>query len=230
MTPRVLLNADLGEDPHELARDEALAGVVDALNIACGGHAGDAGSMAHFAELAVSQGKLLSAHPSYPDRANFGRVRSDIAAAALEASLIEQIRALVRAASGGLIAWIKPHGALYHEAMRDTPTALALISAARAAAPLAAIVTQAGPVGEPLASLCREHGFAVIREAFADRRLDAQGRLLPRSDPSALITDPREAAEHVRSLKQSLQFGTLCVHADTPNGVALARAIRGDHR
>lgn len=226
MTQRPLLNADLGEDPEHVAHDQALARVVDALNIACGGHAGDARSMAHFAALAQREGKLLAAHPSYPDRANFGRVRIPIAPTALEAELREQIRALASAAGGVPIRWIKPHGALYHEAMRDTPTGLALLAAARASAPEAAIVSQAGPPGEAFTALCRAHGFAVIREAFADRRLDAQGRLLARTDPAALITDPGEAAAHARLVADRFHADTLCVHADTPGALEIAAAAR----
>lgn len=226
MTTRPLLNADLGEDPCERARDEALAQVVDVLNVACGGHAGDTESMAHFASLAAKGGKILAAHPSYPDRANFGRVRVSLSAAALSASLEAQLAALRAAAGPTPIAWIKPHGALYHAVMLDEASALALLSAAKAVAPEASLVTQAGPPGDRFTDLCRRRNVAVVREAFADRRLDHLGRLLPRGDARALITDLREAASHVLELRRTLEFHTLCVHADTPGAMMIAREAR----
>ncbi|MDX2017487.1 MAG: LamB/YcsF family protein [Planctomycetota bacterium] len=226
MTTRPLLNADLGEEPLELARDEALAELVDVLNIACGGHAGDTSSMARFAALASRPGGLLAAHPSYPDRPNFGRVRMNIQPQALAESLRSQLRALKMAAGETPIAWVKPHGALYHAAMTDAAVAHALLDAARDVSPGAAIVTQAGPVGDALAQICADRGTRVVREAFADRRLDDDGRLLPRTDPRALITDPREALEHATRLWSALQFDTLCVHADTPNALAIVRELR----
>lgn len=226
MTTRPLLNADLGEEPLELARDEALAELVDVLNVACGGHAGDATSMARFAALASHSGKVLAAHPSYPDRPNFGRVRTNIQPQALAESLRSQLRTLKAAAGATPIAWIKPHGALYHAAMTDSAVAHALLDAARDVLSAAAIVIQAGPAGDALAELCAGRDTPVVREAFADRRLDAHGNLLPRTDPRALITDPREAVEHATRLRSALKFDTLCVHADTPNALAIARDLR----
>lgn len=226
MTTRPLLNADLGEEPLELARDEALADLVDVLNVACGGHAGDAASMARFAALASRSGKVLAAHLSYPDRPNFGRVRMNMEPQALANSLRSQLRALRAAAGETPIAWVKPHGALYHAAMTDAAVAHALLDAARDVSPGAAIVMQVGPVGAALAQLCTDRGTPVVREAFADRRLDAHGSLLPRTDPRALIIDPREAVEHATRLRSALKFDTLCVHADTPNALAIARELR----
>lgn len=234
MTRTIDLNCDLGEDPAAIARDEQLAGIVTSLNIACGGHAGDERTMAHFTQLAAKLGRSPGAHPSYPDRANFGRAEIAIAPAALGSSLREQLAALTRAAAGVPITHVKPHGALYHAAAHCRDTAEMLARAVRDTCPHAAIV---GPAGSPALDWWRAFGLAVIPEAFADRRYLSDGRLAPRTDPDAVLP-AAEAAQQALDIATGrgpltrdgiripLHAATLCIHSDTPGACDIARLVR----
>jgi UPF0271 protein len=204
----VRLNLDAGEhddEPEELWR------LVDIVAIACGGHAGDERSMARVIEACERQ--ELGAHPSYPDRARFGRVSVAMAADAIAATVEEQCRALaaVAGARGRRIDWVKPHGALYHDVIRDPATAAAVVRGARAA------LGDVGFIGQ------ERLGARWLREGFADRAM-RDGRLVPRAEPGALITDPAAAA--AQALRLAAEVDTICVHADTPGALAIARAVR----
>ena len=219
------LNIDLGElegEPEELY---ALATVV---NVACGGHAGDAASMARAAALAAARGARVAAHPSYPDRARFGRERLDIGGDALRESVRVQCAAL-RAAAGaaGLrVEALKLHGALYHDAAGDPARAEAALEGAieGLGGELRAVVGP--PWGEALAAAARARGLAYAREGFADRVYDAEGRLAPRSAPGALLVDPAACAAQAARLAAAGGCETVCVHGDSPGAPAIARAVR----
>lgn len=234
MTRTIDLNCDLGEDPAALDRDEQLAGIVTSLNIACGGHAGDERTMAHFAQLAASLGRSPGAHPSYPDRPNFGRAEMAIAPEALESSLRDQLAALTRAAAGVRITHVKPHGALYHAAAHRRDIAEILARAVRDTCPHAAIV---GPAGSPALDWWQGLDLAVIPEAFADRRYLPNGRLAPRTDPDAVLP-AAEAAQQALDIatgrgpltrdgtRLPLHAATLCIHSDTPDAITVAHTVR----
>ncbi len=207
MSSAVSLNIDLGELPDEPEELYALATVA---NVACGGHAGDRGSMERAVALARAHGTRIAAHPSYPDRAGFGRKTIAIEPGALGRSVEEQCRALASVA--GSLTLVKPHGALYHDLARDPALAEAFRAAVERA--LGADVALVGPPGA---------SFATITEGFADRGYDGD-KLIPRGRPGALIEDPARAAEQALSLVGRVQ--TICVHGDTPNAVAIARAVR----
>lgn len=214
------MNLDAGEYPDE---PEALWALFDVLNIACGGHAGDAASMARVVEWCVAHGAAISAHPSYPDRAHFGRRSMEIEVEALADSVREQCAALgaIARSHGRAVVYVKPHGALYHDANTRPALAEAVVSAARDA--LGARVIVVGPAGGALemAATARQLGYAV--EGFADRRMRADGGLVPRSDPDALLQDPAEAATQAVALANTVD--TICVHADTPGALAIATAV-----
>ncbi|HLO39536.1 MAG TPA: LamB/YcsF family protein [Phycisphaerales bacterium] len=218
------LNCDLGEDPESLETDRELLTIITSANIACGGHAGDERSMHTIAALARDKNVAIGAHPSYPDRANFGRTTLSISPEDLARSLRDQITTLrdtCRALHVDLMH-IKPHGALYHDASRDPHIAAAIARAALDAAPSALLIAQAR---SPAAARWRSLGLTVIEEAFADRAYAADGSLLPRSHPAALITDPALAASQALHLIRTLNPGTLCIHADTPGSPGIARAV-----
>jgi UPF0271 protein len=226
----MLLNLDAGEHPSE---PEELWALADVLCVACGGHAGDEFSMTRVVSFIAARRSaglsmpLLGAHPSYPDRANFGRVSLPaLSADALESALIDQLTALARiGASHGLaIEFVKPHGALYHDAAKDAPHALAIVNAARRA--LAEGFTVIGPSRGLLADAARKAGIAYMREGFADRRAYPDGTLVPRSEPDALITDPAAAAACAIELVAAGQVDTICCHADTPGAHAIVSAVR----
>lgn len=227
MVKRVSLNIDLGELPEESEEFYSLATMV---NIACGGHAGNNETMARAVELAKRAGAKIAAHPSYPDRENFGRKSVPITLLRLAFSLKSQINDLLSITNSlkTTIVAIKPHGALYHDARASTFAAETL---------LAAVGHFTGPnpnfrwamVGPPdgvLKRLTEERRITYLNEGFADRNYLPNGALVPRSEPNALIEDPSEAAAQAVRLAQSGRFDTLCVHGDTPNALDIARSVR----
>lgn len=236
---RVDLNADLGEtvDGMPTADDEAMFAVVSSANVACGGHAGDAVSMRASVERAARFGVAVGAHPSYDDRANFGRVRRDPAPGDLRASIAAQLDAL--AAAGADLRYVKPHGALYHAVIDDASQAGAVVAAV---ADLSARLGRALPVlglAGAIAEAAAAAGLPFVREAFLDRGYTAHGQLVPRGEPGALVDDPARVAERALRLVREGEVGavdgtriavdaaSLCLHGDTPSAVAMARAVRG---
>lgn len=219
------LNVDLGELPGE---PEALYALAPVVNVACGGHAGDAGSMRRACALAKAHGCEIAAHPSYPDRAGFGRRSLALDVTTLRASIAAQCRALAEAARGvGLVvATVKPHGALYHDVTLDPALAEAVLDGAEEALerrPLALVVPG---VGSALAALAIARGHVVVREGFADRGYAADGSLVPRGEPGALLADPRVAAAQAVALARSGRYETLCVHGDGAHALAIAEAVQ----
>jgi 5-oxoprolinase (ATP-hydrolysing) subunit A len=219
-----LLNLDAGE---LLDETEDLWSLFDLLNIACGGHAGDAASMARVvAFCAAHAGTRPGAHPSYPDRDGFGRRALHTPAAALAASIAGQCAALdaIARAAGLTVEHIKPHGALYHDVAAAAPLAAALLDGAARA--LGRPFTVVGPPRGALLEVAAARGLPYLREGFADRARRPDGSLVPRGEPGALITDPAAAAAQALALAASGDIDTLCVHADTPGSLSIARAVR----
>ena len=235
---RVDLNADLGEtvDGMPTADDEAMFAVISSANVACGGHAGDADSMRASVERAASFGVAVGAHPSYDDRANFGRVRRDPPPSELRASVAAQLDALT--AAGADLRYVKPHGALYHAVLDDAAQAGAVVAAV---ADHSARLGRALPVlGLPgaIAEAAASAGLPFVHEAFLDRGYTARGGLVPRGEPGAVIDDPARVAdralrfvregevETVDGSRLAVDAASLCLHGDTPAAVAMARAVR----
>jgi UPF0271 protein len=173
---------------------------------------------------ARQRGLGIGAHPSYPDRDNFGRVAIAMALDELAASIEAQLRHFERLADecGAEIAHVKPHGALYNVAALDSSVAGAIADAVAAWRPCVILVGLAGSV---MLDVFRERGFRTAAEAFVDRRYEGDGTLTPRTHPDALLTDPDRAAE--QSVALAGRCDTLCIHSDTPNSVAIAAAVRG---
>lgn len=233
---RIDINADAGEDPSALARDEAIAACVTTINIACGGHAGDEGTMRHMLEAARRLGLNAGAHPSYPDRGNFGRVAMAIAPDVLASTVAEQVGALARIARevGVVITRVKAHGALYHAANVDPRACDAIATGVDRVLPGVALVAQAGLAA---AAYWRTQGRRVLEEAFADRRYEGDGTLVARSRADALIGPASEVTEQARRIAVGLPIvardgtavviraDTICIHGDTPNAIENARAI-----
>ena len=214
------MNLDAGEHPDE---PEQLWALFDVLNIACGGHAGDAASMENVVRWCVASGCTIGAHPSYPDRPGFGRRTMAIEPAALAATVAEQCAALAAIAGrhARTVEYVKPHGALYHDAAASEPIARGLIDAITGALGDRIVV-----IGQPAGALRRAaeaRGLRYASEGFADRRMRDDGSLVPRSEPGALLTEPAAAAAQARAL--AAQVDTICVHADTPGALAIAGAV-----
>jgi UPF0271 protein len=232
------LNADLGEtvDGMPTADDEAMFAVISSASIACGGHAGDAVSMRDAVTRAERFGVAVGAHPSYPDRENFGRIAVAIDPADLAAAVAEQLEALRLA--GADLRYVKPHGALYHAVIRDRAQADAV---ARVVADVSAVVGRPLPVlGLPgeITAAAASVGLPFVHEAFLDRGYLPDGSLVPRSRPGALLDDPEQvAARAVRLSREGVvdaidgslvtaDAASLCVHGDSPAAVEMARAVR----
>lgn len=237
---RVLdLNADLGElpGPEGAALDEEMLALVTSANVAAGGHAGDAGSINRVCASAAALGVAVGAHVSYPDREGFGRRHIDLDPAALVAALAEQLQTLVGAVvdEGTSLAYVKPHGALYHEAAERDEAAAAVITAVTSLGLRLAVLTLPDSV---LARHAVAAGLGAVGEAFADRGYDDRGRLVPRGVPGAVLTDEAEVVARVVRLARTgtvvavdgtivpVAARSVCLHSDTPGAVRLAAAVR----
>ena len=226
------LNADIGEG----CDDAGLMPYLARASIACGGHAGDADSMAAALRLASEHGVAVGAHPGYLDRIHFGRRSLAASEDQIAAWVTQQIEALSEQAArlGLRLAHVKPHGALYHVAATNHGVAQAIAGAVAAWDPKLILV---GLSGSRLIVAGQAAGLAVLNEAFADRRYQANGQLVSRETDGALLTDPAMAAQQARALAQgeavatldgaALQIvaDTLCLHSDTPNVLNIARAV-----
>lgn len=221
------LSADLGEgSPGE----DEIWPLITSANVACGGHTGDADSMAAAAKFAARFNVRFGAHPSYPDREHFGRVSLQLAPDELRASLIAQIAALQTFAR---VEHVKPHGALYNDAHKNRALADVIVEALRAIDPSIALVA---PDHSQMAAAARAAGTRVIREAFADRRYEPDGSLTPRKIAGSTLT-VNEAAEQAALLalegiviardgsRVSIAFDTICIHADMDGAAERLRAI-----
>jgi UPF0271 protein len=234
VTLHVDLNADLGEGAGD---DAALLALVSSANIACGWHAGDARLMLATVSAALERGVAIGAHPSYPDRDNFGRSEMQLSPDEVRADMLYQIGALdalVRAA-GGRLHHVKPHGALYNQAARDATLADAIASAVLDVNPSLALY---GLAGSELLRAAERAGLRAVSEVFADRGYRADGSLVPRSQPGAFVEQVDEAvARTLRMVREGvvvavtgeivpLRADTVCLHGDGPHALAFARAIQ----
>lgn len=222
---RIDLNADLGEswERWTSGEDVLLLDVVTSANVCCGAYAGDAELMRVTCEAAVARGVAIGAQVGYPDRENFGRAFVDIAPDALTFEIARQVRELDRIAraSGGAVAYVKPHGALYNTIVDHEQHAQAVVAALLA---LDAPLPLLGLPGSRALELAAEAGLPIVHEGFADRAYTAEGRLVPRGEPSAVLDDPEAvAAQAVRLIDD---VASICVHSDSPGALRLARAVR----
>ncbi len=232
------LNCDMGEVPEAIAdgTQESLMPSLTSVNIACGGHAGDEQTMRTTIEQALRWKLSIGAHPGYPDRANFGRLDLKLPLDEIAASVFEQVRALagIAASCGAGLAHVKPHGALYNQAMRNRELAEAI---AEGVARWSRDVVLVGLAGSPMLDAFRNAGFAVVAEAFADRCYEPDGTLRSRKFEDALIRDPAESARQALSIVErgiviasdgsevAVDAQTLCIHGDTPGAVKIAAAV-----
>ena len=232
------LNCDMGELPEAIAdgMQEALMRSITSVNIACGGHAGDEQTMKTTVEQALRWKLAIGAHPGYPDRANFGRLELKLPADEIATSIFEQVRALAEVASrcGARVVHVKPHGALYNQAVRNRELAEAI---AQGVARWRRDVVLVGLAGSPMLDVFREAGFAVAAEAFADRRYEPDGTLRSRKFDDALIRNPEEAAWQALGIAErgvviasdgsevSVNAQTICIHGDTPGAPEIAATV-----
>ena len=232
------LNADLGEELDGVRTDDAgLVEVVTSANVACGFHSGDPTTMHRVSALCVARGVAIGAQVSDRDRDGFGRRFLDVGAAALADDVLEQVASLdaLARAVGGRVGYVKPHGALYHAVVHHERQAAAVVDAVRGYDDGLAVL---GLPGSRWLALAEEAGLRPVREAFADRAYAADGTLVPRGEPGAVVRDQAVVVERSVRLATAgevvaadgtvLQVAaeSLCLHGDTPGAVTLARAVR----
>jgi len=230
---KIELNCDMGEG---CANEGVLMPFFDACNIACGGHYGNEQTITKAISLALDHGLKIGAHPSYPDRQHFGRAPMHLSCQELTLALARQLDLFCAVCEKRKVVpnHVKLHGALYHAAWLDESVAHCVVQLLRQYPYDWEVYT---PPNSALHHQAR--GILTVREeAFADRRYDRQGKLLPRSHPKAIITQPDEAEAQCRSIifdqvvatadgaTVPLRAQTLCIHSDNPNALALAQRLR----
>ncbi|MGC1492994.1 MAG: 5-oxoprolinase subunit PxpA [Candidatus Acidiferrum sp.] len=232
------LNCDMGELPEAIAdgTQEALMRSITSANVACGGHAGDADMMRATILQALKYNVAIGAHPGYADRENFGRLELKLPPEEVADSVFEQVRSLAAVAQncGAKLVHVKPHGALYNQAVRNRELAAAI---AQGVAQWNGSLILVGLAGSPMLDVFRDSGFSVAAEAFADRRYEPDGTLRSRKFQDALIRDSAEAGRHALGIVErgvvtasdgrevAVHAETICIHGDTPGAPAIAARV-----
>lgn len=236
---KVDLNSDLGESfgSYTIGMDSSIIPFVSSVNIACGWHAGDPLVMAETVKSAMKSGAGIGAHPGYPDLMGFGRRNLAVTPAEVKAYTLYQLGALtafVKAANGTL-QHLKPHGAMYNMAATDAKLAQAIAEAVYEASPDLILL---GLANSEMVKAGKRVGIRVAQEVFADRAYQANGTLVPRSQPGAVLHDAEEAiARVVRMVKKGevvaitgetveISADSICVHGDNPEAVEFVKRIR----
>ncbi|WP_299364800.1 5-oxoprolinase subunit PxpA [Winogradskyella sp.] len=228
------INADVGEG---LNNEAHLMPYLSSCNIACGGHAGNLQTMMEVVKLAKAHKVKIGAHPSFPDKVNFGRTVMDMSAADLYTTLKQQIRALQKVlyAERAQLHHIKPHGALYNLAAKDIKTASVIIEVVKSIAlPIQLYV----PYQSVIAKQAKNEKINVVYEGFADRNYNPDLSLVSRKNNSAILTDNNEILSHILGMikhqklttvngeKVAIKASTFCVHGDNKNAIQILKFLK----
>ena len=227
------INCDLGEG---LNNEHIIMPLIDSCNIACGGHAGDSGSMIECVEISIKNNVKIGAHPSYPDKINFGRKKIDISPSELSYSIISQIESLETIAdSYGLeLNHIKAHGALYNQMMIDAELSNFYLDTIKDFKNKCSLFI---PYKSEIEKIALKKGFNIIYEVFGDRNYNDDLSLVSRNNEDALITDPESVVDHIKTIKETesvktingnykkIKFDTICIHSDTNNSIEILKKI-----
>jgi len=234
---KIDLNCDMGESfgMYKMGLDEQVIKHISSANIACGFHAGDPMWMRRTVRLAEENGVAVGAHPGFPDLVGFGRRTMSLSPEEVRDDMVYQIGALRAFTRNQKLQHVKPHGALYNQAVEDEGLSRAVCEAILEVDPEMAIVALAGSTWVGIA---KEMGLRVAREVFADRALNSDGTLVSRSLPGAVIEDVQEvvrrgvelvtegSTEAISGETIDVQADSLCLHGDTPGAVEMAEALR----
>lgn len=240
--PFIKLNCDLGETDHlhpDGPEHQAMP-YIHMANIACGFHAGNRQTMLATLALAKQHHVMVGAHPSYPDRENFGRISMALSQADVCDVVFQQLDTLAALAEveGVEVAYVKPHGALYHDLLHNEATRRGVFQAVAAFNPKAPVLVLANVNRAALEQSAAEFGLQLWYEAFADRRYLANGHLQPRTNEGAVLTDAQHIIAQARAIAHGqpiqtatgeslvLQAHSLCVHGDNPSAIATLKALR----
>lgn len=220
------INADVGEG---MGNDAFLMPLIQACNIACGGHTGTALEIQKTIALAQKHKVKIGAHPAYPDPVNFGRKSLKMHQKTLYQTLEQQLCLMLTQLAGEQLHHVKPHGALYHDCITNETIAGTLLEVVELLCPDSLLITASNGA---LAQLAQKKGIEVWNEAFIDRGYQDNGQLLPRTAPHALLDNPEAIYERIKNLVYAkgvysnggnwipLEAKTLCVHGDTPNAAS----------
>ena len=218
------INCDMGEG---MLNDASLMPFISSANIACGYHAGNEDTIKRTIELALENNVAIGAHPSYNDRANFGRVSQLISD---QIYLFEKITNQM----GCKIHHIKLHGALYNDCAKDVLSSKIVAQTIQAIDPSMMLY---GLSGSHAIKEAKAIGLRSVQEVFADRTYQANGQLTPRYLDHALITDPNESAQQVLSMVLDQEIKThdgtmiavnaetVCIHGDHPEAIEIAKHL-----
>ena len=227
------INCDLGEG---LNNEHIIMPFINSCNIACGGHAGDSGSMIECVEISIKNNVKIGAHPSYPDKINFGRKKIDISPSELSYSIISQIESLETIAdSYGLeLNHIKAHGALYNQMIVDAKLSNLYLDTIKDFKNKCSLYI---PYKSEIEKIALKKGFSIIYEVFGDRNYNDDLSLVSRNNENALITDPESVVNHIKTMKETetvktingnfkkIKFDTICIHSDTNNSIEILKKI-----
>jgi 5-oxoprolinase (ATP-hydrolysing) subunit A len=228
------INVDVGEGVNN---EPQLMPYISSCNIACGGHAGDIETMRTIVKLAKLHRVKIGAHPSFPDKENFGRSVLEMSCAALYTSIKGQIKSLMNVVRTEHAAMhhVKPHGALYNRAAVDEDTAKVIIEVMKSIAlPLELYV----PYGSVIAELAIKENIPIIYEAFADRNYNEDLTLVSRTEKHAIISNAAEMFNHVikmirlqkvttlSGVEVEIKATTFCIHGDNPKAVHLIKDLK----
>lgn len=229
------MNADVGEG---MDNEALLMPYLTSCNIACGAHAGDVATMDTVLQLAVANQVKIGAHPSYPDKANFGRIAMDITPEALQQSLLAQLQLFqerLEQLPKAQLHHIKAHGALYNVSATDKEVAQILVDVVQQMAPKAILYV---PYGSVTADVATAAGLTIQYEIFADRNYQDDLQLVPRSESNAVLTDTKEVAAHVARMVLEgkvqtvsgklvpIQADTCCVHGDNEAAIVIVKELQ----
>ncbi|VAW26533.1 Lactam utilization protein LamB [hydrothermal vent metagenome] len=227
------INCDVGEGIHN---EDLLMPYIQSCNIACKGHAGNDKTMSFVVELAIKHNVKIGAHPSYPDKVNFGRKTMIIEKNKLKNAIQNQINSLLKIIEekGATLHHIKPHGALYNDLAKNNELASQFLESIL---PYKKTVKLYVPYNSVIEKKAKEKGFVIIYEAFADRNYNDDLSLVSRKNKEALITNKRAIFKHILEMlsegkvtaisgnKITIKATTFCVHSDTENAVEIVKYL-----
>ena len=227
------INCDLGEG---LNNEHIIMPLIDSCNIACGGHAGDNASMIECVEISIKNNVKIGAHPSYPDKINFGRKKIDISPSELSYSIISQIESLETIADSYDLELnhIKAHGALYNQMIIDAELSNFYLDTIKDFKNKCSLYI---PYKSEIEKIALKKGFSIIYEVFGDRNYNDDLSLVSRNNENAIITNPESVVSHIKTIKETetvktingnfkkIKFDTICIHSDTNNSIEILKKI-----
>lgn len=230
---KIDVNCDVGEG---LNNEDVLMQYIQSCNIACGSHAGDEKQMQNVVELAIKHKVKIGAHPSYPDKENFGRMTMVMEPDEFKKSIQNQINLLLKIVKeqGATLHHIKPHGALYNDLAKSDDLSVEFLNTIM---PYKNMIKLYVPYNSAIEKNALKKGFSIIYEAFADRNYNDDLSLVSRQEKEALITNPKLILQNVlemvntqkvttvSGIKVPIKAATFCVHSDTENVAEIVQVL-----